>query len=110
MSEEANRLQIKQHVVAQFGIPEEQIESLLTSFIEAIAEYQQTLESAIETGEYDSIAQIAHKYKGALLNLGMKQTAHLAEDIEHSAKEKQRSCEYRQVSSQMAEMIAPLLE
>ena len=110
MSEEANRLQIKQHLVAQFGLPEDQIEPLLTPFFLAISEYQEELENAIKIGENESIAKVAHKYKGALLNLGMKQAANLAQNIEHAAKEQQVLSYYQQVTIQLAEMISPLLE
>lgn len=110
MCEEANQRYIKQYLLKQFGLPADQIDTLLPSFFEAVAEHQFALERAVESGDIETIGRAAHKFKGALLNLGMKKSAALALTIEHAAKQKEKSFAFQPTTIKLGEMIAPLFD
>lgn len=108
MYEEVNRSHIKQYLLEQFGLPEDQIDALLPSFFEAVAEHQYELERAVESENVETIGRAAHKFKGALLNLGMKKPAEIAFAIECAAKQNEKTFAFQPAAIKIGEMISPL--
>ena len=110
MFEEVDRSHIKQYLLHQFGLPEEQVDTLLPQFFDAVAEHQYVLECSVESGDVETIGRAAHKFKGALLNLGMKKTAEIARAIESAAKDHERSFAYQAATIKLGEAISPLFD
>ncbi len=105
----ANREHIKAHLKKQFSLADEQIDSLLPSFIRTLAEYMDELEARFEAGNTEEVGRVAHTTKGALLNLGLHEQAELAKKIEHSARAGRELAEIEQELGNLSAALAPLL-
>ena len=104
-----NREHIRAHLKNQFGLADEQIDSLLPSFVNTLAEYMGELEARFEAGNTEEVGRVAHTTKGALLNLGLHEQAELAKKIEVSAR---AGCELAEIEEELGNLsaaLAPLL-
>lgn len=108
MYQPADRKEIQKHIMKQFGLPEDQVSGLLNQFFEAIAEHQTDFEQAVVAGNLEMVAKAAHKYKGALANLGIKDGAELTLAAELAAKNEESDFAYPTVASSLKEIISPL--
>ena len=79
---EQKREMIRGHLRRQFGLTDEQIDSMLPSFLHTLAGYMEELETAFAAGDREVVGRVSHTTKGALLNLGLDDQAALAKDIE----------------------------
>ena len=86
MGEEQGRDLIRAHMRTRFGLSEEQIDSMLPSFMDTLAGYLEKLSANFAAGEEEEVGRVAHTAKGALLNLGLHEQAGLAKKIELGAK------------------------
>jgi len=86
MSELKSKEDIRAHLRTQFGLTQEQIDSMLPSFLGTLAEYLAELGTHFAADDSVEVGRLAHKTKGALLNLGLPEQAELAKDIETRAK------------------------
>ena len=86
MADEQGRDVIRAHMKTQFGLSEEQIDSMLPSFRDTLAGYLEELSAYFAAGEQEEVGRVAHTAKGALLNLGLHDQAELAKEIELGAK------------------------
>ena len=86
MSEVLNREVIRSHMKKQFGLSNDQIDSMLPSFMDTLGEYLAELSESFAAGDQEEVGRVAHTTKGALLNLGLHEQASLAKDIELRAK------------------------
>ena len=77
---------IKAHIRQQFGLADEQIDSMLPSFLDTLAEYIKELENVFAAGDRESVGNVSHTTKGALLNLGLHDQAAMAKEIELRAR------------------------
>lgn len=110
MYQQANKKEIQEHIMVQFGLSADQVETLLLQFIEAIAGHQEDFEKAVSDGDKNSIAKAAHKYKGALANLGVKDGAELTLAAETAAKKRDAGFNYDNTASSLKEIISPLFQ
>lgn len=110
MYQPADKKEILKHIMNQFGLPEDQVAGLLNQFFEAIAEHQSDFEQAVIAGNLEDVARAAHKYKGALANLGIKDGVELALEAELAAKDDTKDCNFQKISSSLKEIIAPLFQ
>ncbi len=108
MYQKADKAEIQQHLSDRFGLPEEQLESLLPDFFRAISGHQTVLEQSLKDQDADALCKAAHKYKGALANLGLAQAADLALQIELATKAGQVNKEYVKISAAIREIVEPL--
>lgn len=77
---------IKRHFQDHYELEDNQIEQLLATSIQSLQEQLELTRTAIKKRDITTIAMTTHTLKGNLLNLGMKQQAALAEEIESKAK------------------------
>ena len=82
MAGEQIRQLIRTHIRQQFGLADEQIDTLLPSFLQALADYLEELEKVFAAGDREAVGRVSHTTKGALLNLGLHDQAALAKEIE----------------------------
>ena len=109
MSEVVNREHIEAHLKTQFSLSDEQIDSLLPSFINTLADYISELEAQFEAGDKEGVGRVAHTTKGVLFNLGLRKQAALAKEIELKAKDGRELIEIEQILEKLKSSLAPLL-
>ena len=73
---------IKNYLSQQFGLPDEQIEVMMPEFRKTLSEHMSSLTSAYQRDNFSALKDAAHTMKGALLNLGLSESALLAQKIE----------------------------
>jgi len=73
---------IKDHLESKFKLPEEQIESMVPSFIDALKDHMENLEAALVDTNLELLGKTGHTIKGAFLNLGLDECAEIASKIE----------------------------
>ena len=103
------REDIKAHLKKQFGLADQQIDSLLPSFVDTLAGYLAELEARFAAGNTEEVGRVAHTAKGALLNLGLHQQAELAKKVEHTARAGGELAQIEQELGNLRAALAPLL-
>lgn len=88
--------EIKQHLANQFQLPVDQIESMLPSFLEALGAHMEALEKAMSEADLLRIGKAGHTIKGAFLNLGLKECAEIALEVELAGKAGDATVNYRE--------------
>ena len=88
--EEANKLiaQELQKASQDLGIDYKTIHDLYLDLLKQIKEEKENLYNAIEKKDYENIHKIAHKLKGAALNLRLSKLAHILKYIDEESKAK----------------------
>ncbi|BHH82911.1 hypothetical protein LA52FAK_12000 [Desulforhopalus sp. 52FAK] len=86
---------IKKHLLQQFNLPVEQIESMMPSFLSTLSSHMDTLEEAYVGDDLMQLGKAGHTIKGAFLNLGLADCAQIAHDIELSGKAGDNTLDYR---------------
>ena len=94
----------------QFGLSSEQIDSMLPSFMDTLAGYINELAVQFASGDQEEVGRIAHKTKGALLNLGLHGQASLAKDIELQAKAGRELIELESDFKKLRAALEPLVD
>lgn len=101
---------IKAHLLAQFHLPEEQIEIMLPSFVSALESHMNDLDLALNENSIDKIAKVGHTIKGACLNLGLEAEAEVAFEIEQRGKAKESGSDFKELVDKLHLLMDPLLE
>lgn len=86
---------IKKHLFEQFNLPMEQIETMMPSFISTLSSHMEALEGAFSENDLIQLGKAGHTIKGAFLNLGLKECAKVALEIEESGKAGNEQIDYR---------------
>lgn len=110
MAQKLNKEQIMLYLVNQFGLPQEQIDLMLPSFITTLGSHLQNLESALIEDDLVLLGRMGHTIKGAFLNLGLEECAAIALKIETGGKEGDASANYRQLVEDLRHRVNPLLD
>lgn len=105
MSSPGNSEQIKAHLQEQFGLSTEQVEDLLPLFLKTLNGHLMEVEAALEVNDLERLGKSAHTIKGALLNLGLNDSAERAKVIELLVRAGNESADY---ASKIAELRAGL--
>ena len=71
------------------GLPESLILEFVNDFIEQAREEMKSFEKAYETGDIDTINEIAHKLKGVAANLRIEDMRQLMENVQHARNPKE---------------------
>ena len=100
---------IRKYLSAQFNLSTEQIDTMLPAFMTTLHSHLQTLEKSIEAQNLEQIGKAAHTIKGALLNLGLENSAEIAYRIEKSAKAFDESKDYPRMFNILREQLSSLL-
>lgn len=101
---------IKKHLASQFNLPDEQIESMMPSFISTLGEHMHTLDKALNGNDLIQLGKAGHTIKGAFLNLGLEECAEIALDIERSGKAGNSDVDYRQKIDILHRLLKPVLQ
>lgn len=101
---------IKDHLIRQFHLPEEQIEQMLPSFISTLSSHMDNLQNALEDADLMVIGKLGHTIKGAFLNLGLDDCAQIALHIEESGKAEDRDEDFTALFDQLKEKVAPVFD
>lgn len=110
MAQKLTKEQIVLHLTEQFGLPQEQVDSMLPSFITTLGSHLQNLESALIEEDLILLGRMGHTIKGAFLNLGLEECAAIALQIEKRGKEGDNSANYRQLVDDLHLRVDPLLD
>ena len=110
MSQQLTKEQIMSHLASQFGLPTEQIDAMIPSFITTLGSHLQNLEDALAGGDLVLLGKMSHTIKGAFLNLGLDECASIALQIEKQGKAGDTSTNYRQLVDDLRNRVNPLLD
>ena len=97
--------QIKTYLNNQFNLSEEQISGMLPSFMTTLAGHMANLEKALDSGDLGVLGKSGHTIKGAFLNLGLKDCADIALQIERHGKDGDPSVDYAQMVTKLREKV-----
>ena len=106
----ANSRQVKDHLQEQFGLSAEQVEDLLPLFLKTLGAYLIDLETAVAAHDLPLLTRNAHTIKGALLNLGLKDSAEQARVIELLARTGNESTDYGLKAAELRQGLADYLD
>lgn len=79
---------VKQHLLIEYGLSADDVEDLFESAKSSVQEGLDHLEAHIQNRSFDEIVSVSHTLKGNFLNMGLDETAALAQHLEAMAKEK----------------------
>lgn len=100
---------IKQHLIRQLGLAEEQIEQMLPQFRVTLAGHLEALKKSAQADDLDNIRKTAHTIKGALLNLGLSDCAEIAMRIEYAAAAGDLSLDYPGLIRDIEEVVNEII-
>ncbi|HDM76392.1 MAG TPA: Hpt domain-containing protein [Deltaproteobacteria bacterium] len=80
-----------QSVLERLGGDEELLCEVIDLFIEEVPDILTTLEAAIESGDWESAAKLAHTLKGSSSNVGAERFASVVLELENHSKEENSS-------------------
>ncbi len=101
---------IKTHLAEHFHLAEEQIEIMLPTFISTLENHMKNLEDALKENNPDHISRAGHKIKGAFLNLGLKECAQLAFDIEEKGKVGDNTTDFSRLIHELRAKVEPVFQ
>ena len=105
MTSNEYRQQIKQYLIAQFNLAEEQIDSMIPGLIKTLSDHMDNIELVLSSGDLEQLGRTGHTMKGALLNLGLRECAEIAYAIEEKGKAGDDSADYCGMIERMREII-----
>jgi len=82
---------------------------MLPTFIKTLQSHMHDLEKSLDDSEGQAIAKAGHKLKGALLNLGLEDSATLAKCIELEGKADKQDVDYAELLMQLKEQLKEIL-
>ena len=68
------------------GNDEETVQAVVGTFLRALDAYESELKTLVARGQSNEVLEVAHKLKGALLNLRAPQATQAAAALEHAGK------------------------
>ena len=110
MISQINKEQIKNHIKRQFGLPEGQVEEMIPIFLATLAEHLENLEQKVDSGNCLEIGAAAHTIKGALLNLGLSESAELALSIEQKGKSAESGADFHTIFDALRSQLDEYLD
>ncbi|MGW8195334.1 MAG: Hpt domain-containing protein [Desulforhopalus sp.] len=100
---------IRRYLKEQYKFPDEQIDTMLPSFLATLVGHMDFLGKAMAEKSSAEVGKAAHTIKGAFLNLGLHDCADLAKQIEEKGKEGQSKDALAPLVAQLQAKITPLL-
>jgi HPt (histidine-containing phosphotransfer) domain-containing protein len=101
---------IREHLATHFNLSFEQVDALLPSFIDTLGKHMRALEEALGSKDPLLLGKAAHTIKGAFMNLGMDECAHLALKLEEEGRSGGSLSQSRQLVEELRGHLAPLLK
>jgi HPt (histidine-containing phosphotransfer) domain-containing protein len=97
--------QIKSYLSQQFSLGEDQVSGMLPGFISTLSAHMTNLEKALASGDLEVLGKSGHTIKGAFLNLGLRDCAEIALQIERKCKEGDLHTDYGRLVADLREKI-----
>ncbi|MBN4065520.1 Hpt domain-containing protein [Desulfocapsa sp. AH-315-G09] len=82
---------------------------MLPIFLQTLQSHMKELEKSVENGEIQGITTVAHKFKGALLNLGLEDIAEIAQRIETEGNANNQGIDYFELTMELKEHLKEIL-
>jgi HPt (histidine-containing phosphotransfer) domain-containing protein len=98
--------QIRSHLRKVYNLDADRIQALLPDFLLALCSYLDEMETALTgSSSREDLARAAHRVKGALANLGLRELAKDARIIEQLARQKDRAGTDREITGQVRDLV-----
>jgi len=97
--------QIRSHLHKEYNLDADKIQALLPDFLSALSSYLDVMETVLTGSNREELARAAHRLKGALVNLGLRELAEDAQLIEQLARQKGRSGSNQKITGQARNLI-----
>ena len=101
--------QVSKHIRDHYKLSADQVASMLPTFLQTLQSHMQDLETSLDVCETMGIAKAGHKLKGALLNLGLDDSAAIARRIEVEGKAGNQNADYSELVMQLKENLKEIL-
>jgi HPt (histidine-containing phosphotransfer) domain-containing protein len=99
--------QIRSHLRKVYNLDADRIQALLPDFLLALCSYLDEMETALtgSSSSREDLARAAHRVKGALANLGLRELAKDARIIEQLARQKDKAGTDREITGQVRDLV-----
>lgn len=101
--------QVSKHIRDHYKLSADQVASMLPTFLQTLQSHMRDLENSLEVSGTMGIAKAGHKLKGALLNLGLDDSAAVARRIEVEGKADNQTIDYGEFVTQLKEQLKEIL-
>lgn len=101
--------QISKYLCDHYKLSAEEVESMLPTFLTTLQSHILDLENSLDAFETLSLAKAGHKLKGALLNLGLDDSAAIAKRIELEGAADNQAVDYAELVGQLKEQLKEIL-
>ncbi len=101
---------IRLHLIKQFNLPIEQVDTMLPSFIAILGTHMCNLENALAANNPLQLGRAGHTIKGAFLNLGLQDCARIACIIEEKGRQGDSVTDFGKLVDDLRLLISPVLE
>jgi len=99
-----------ENLANEFGFEVEDVKMLLMNFLQVTNSYLLELSKAIESEDFEKIAQNAHSIKGSSANLRLKGVSLVAKEIELNAKINKKDFDYKSAYAKLKKEIENLTD
>ncbi|HID69760.1 MAG TPA: Hpt domain-containing protein [Desulfobacterales bacterium] len=92
-----------------YKLPAEKVADMLPTFLNVLQNHMIKMEKTVAEGDIQSIGNVGHTLKGALMNLGLDDFAEIAQTIEREGKAGRSEVDYSGLVDQLKENMAEIL-
>lgn len=78
-------------LASETGLDNEDAQDILNRFLEKLPEIEKALDESFIKKDYEEISNLAHKLRGALLNIRFRKFSEVAEHLEENSRDKNES-------------------
>ena len=97
---------IKDYLKKQFNLESQQIDSMIPGLINTLSNHMENMEKVLASGDLEQLGKAGHTMKGALLNLGLKECAEIAYDIELKGKAQDATADFEKLVASLREQLS----
>ncbi len=109
MSKEERLNSIRSYLTEKFHLPEEQVREMMPNFVVALSSHMEKIETALQSGDRAILGKSGHTMKGALLNLGLFESAEIAKMIELKGKANDESADFQGLVQKLRKTLDVLI-
>ena len=100
---------VEEHICIHYKLPSDKVASMLPAFLLTLQNHMHELEKRVRRGEIQDIAKVGHKFKGALLNLGLEDITEIALRIEMEGNAGNHEIDYGELTMDLKEQLTEIL-
>lgn len=101
---------IESYLCGRFQLAPEQVAEMIPSFIQTLSQHLKNLENALDGQSLNELGKAGHTIKGALLNLGLMESAEIAREIEVNGKAENDDVDYAAMVGEIRLHLSPLFQ